>query len=229
MPVEVYYEQLVRLTGIGVWVTGAGLAITIVQLWILNKNRKKQLKQARIENTVEMVKYYSQNLTIEGKCAERIVRNFTEKQCRDLYEFLPVTVDSTTLKKICEICPELEKKACEDSQMQDGFKCKMQNGSYILEDYTVNALRGYVITYLNNLESVLLAWQLGSVEQKALQKQFEFLNRDDQREYTLQTFREVAGNGKSYPAIDKFYKYLNYEKQKAAKKEMKELKKNLVK
>ena len=93
--------------------------------------------------------------------------------------------------------------------------------NYYVQDALLYFLRGHIITYLNSLESVLLAWQLGIVEQKTIEEQFIFLNKKNQNERTLEIFRSIAGGGHSYPAIEKFYQHLNQKEMEEAKKSLK--------
>lgn len=61
-------------------------------------------------------------------------------------------------------------------------------------------LRWHVIAYLNTLETVLTAWDLGIVDRKTVEEQFAFL-KDTSKGVTLTLFRNIAGG---YPVIEKF-------------------------
>lgn len=198
-----------------------GIIFACVQLWQIKINRKRQFEQARREKTVEMVMHYSKCINSETKSTEKIVANFSDEQCQDLYNGNAFRIDEKTKEQLCKICPE--KAKCEKSKKHERKMCQDNHGNYCIKGNILYFLRGNIITYLNTLESVLLAWQLGIVEQNVIEEQFVFLDKKRQRERALETFRTIAGNGHSYPAIEKFYQHLDEDKRKKAQETLKDI------
>lgn len=198
-----------------------GILFACFQLWQIKSNRKRQFEQARREKTVEMVMHYIKSVNKNTKATEKIVANFTDEQCQDLYHGNSFLIDEKTKTQICKICPEKERccklKRCEIKP------CQNEDGKYCVKGDILYFIRGNIVSYLNTLESVMLAWQLGIVEQSAIEEQFVFLDKKRQRERALETFRTIAGNGHSYPAIEKFYQHLDDDKRKKAQKTLKKI------
>lgn len=201
--------------------TLVGLIFACIQLWQIKVNRKRQFEQARREKTVEMVMNYSNNMNGQTKAIEKIVCQLTDEQCQDLYNGTEFHIDRKIRNQLCDFCPH--KEIC--NKEADEVKCKSNDSDneYVVRGEVLYFLRSNIINYLNSLESVLLSWQLGIVDQNALQEQFAFLDKKRHKERAVETFRMIAGNGQSYPAIEKFYQYLDQKNSDEAKKSLKEI------
>lgn len=220
MDTEIYNIVATVLSILTIVFTIAGLAFAGVQLWQIKINRKRQFDQARREKTVELVIFYSQNINRETKAIEKIVATFTDEQCQDLYNGIQFIIDEKTKNGICKICPN--KQRCETLGKGNEL-CQDNGGMFQINDEALYFIRGNIISYLNTLESVLLAWQLGIVDQSIIEEQFMFLDKKRQRERALEVFRTIAGNGQSYPAIEKFYQYLNKKRNEEAEESIKDI------
>ena len=222
MKENAYYFISSLFTAITAIFTLAGLVFACIQLWQIKTNRKRQFDQSRREKTVDMIMYYSKNISKETKSIEKIVANFTDEQCQDLYNGTPFRIDQSTKEKICNICPE--KSKCRELSESSNLKpCEESTEQYCIKENILYFLRGNIISYLNTLESVLLSWQLGIVDQQAIEEQFLFLDKKRQRERALEIFRNIAGNGHSYPAIEKFYQHLQKKRDAAAEESLKDI------
>lgn len=210
-------EQYQMLTSV---LTLVGLLFACVQLWQIRSNRKKQFDQARREKTVEMVIHYVKSVSRETKISETIVSKFTDEQCLDLYNLNPFPVNESIKRRICEICPY--KESC-NKKIAEKKICQGSDGKFYVKDDILYFLRDQAITRLNNLEIVLLAWQLGIVEQEIIEEQFLFLDKKREKERALEVFRSIAGGGQSYPAIERFYQNLDKRKLDKAKKALKKV------
>lgn len=214
-------EQYYYLSAITMIISAAlalfGLIFACIQLWQIRKNRQKQFDQLRREKTVEMVIHYVNSINRETKITEKIVSKFNDDQCLDLYTFNSFPIDEQIKDKICEICPY--KQTCDKTK--DIIKCKGDDGKYYIKDDILYFLREKVITHLNNLESVLLSWQLGIVEKSVIEEQFIFLDKKREKERALEVFRSIAGGGQSYPAIERFYQHLNKLRNEQAERSLK--------
>ena len=200
------------------FVAMGGVAFAGIQLRQIKSNRKKQYDQARREKTAEMVTYYTQRVNPQTRYVEKIVANFDDDQCIDLYNCVPFVVNEETHNKLCSICPNKSTCTKETEPL-----CKNSDGKYYVKDELLYCLRGTIINYLNTLESVLLTWELGIVEQDVIVEQFAFLDKKRQKERALETFRSIAGGGHSYPAIEKFYQYLKRESEKKSEESLKDI------
>lgn len=220
MEQNTYYLLSLILSLIMATATIIGLVFTCTQLFQIKKNRKKQYEQSRREKTIDMVTMYINSINSQTKATENIVAQLTDDQCQDLYNGISFEVDEKIVNKMCKICP-YRAECKQDTNKKT--KCKNSKGEFVIEGDLLYLLRSSVINYLNTLECVLLSWQLGIVDQKTLEEQFEFLDKKRQKERALEVFRTIAGNGKSYPTIEKFYQYLDQKNNDRAKETIKEI------
>lgn len=222
MTTEQYNLISANIMGVSAVISLVALFFACFQLWQIRKNRQKQFDQSRREMTVKMVTFYVKNTNKETRAVEKIVSGFTDEQCQDLYNCSPFVIDEKTKNRICQICPH--KQECEKFKNVFRHKCQLKKGDkYIIDGTVLQFIRSNIISYLNNLECVLLSWQLGIVEQSVIEEQFMFLDKKRQREKALETFRMIAGSGRSYPAIEKFYQHLEQKRIDEAKKTLKKI------
>lgn len=221
MSSESYYLCSLIITGLTAFFTLTGLIFACVQLRQIKKNRVRQFDQARREKTVEMVMHYTTDIDNLTRAVERVVAQFSDEQCQDLYNGVPFEIDEKTRKRLCGFCPhQIECKKLKEDELK---YCQNDDKKYYISGDLLYFVRGSIIDYLNALECVLLAWQLGIVDQPALEEQFAFLDKKRSRDRAVTAFRAVAGNGRSYPAIEKFYQHLDQQQREEAKKSLKNI------
>lgn len=161
-------------------------------------------EQRRIQ-TLNIIANWNNSLKRETRLAEKIVEKFTEQQCKNLYDYNPFYVDKKTHDMICQMCPERS----EDCKISENDKnctaCKKNDkGEYLIAGIQLTELRGHVTNYLNNLEIVALAWLQAIADKDTLILQFSYLYTPGTKS-ALKTYRTIAGNGNSYPALSDFY------------------------
>lgn len=168
-----------------------------------------------------MVLHYTTDTDNLTRAVERIVAQFSDEQCQDLYNGMPFEIDEKTRKRLCGFCPH--QIDCKKLKANELKYCQGEDKKFYISGDLLYFVRGSIIDYLNSLECVLLAWQLGIVDQSALEEQFAFLDKKRSRDRAVTAFRTVAGNGRSYPAIEKFYQHLDQQRSEAAKKSLKDI------
>lgn len=221
MSSDSYYFYSIVIAGLTALFTLAGLIFACVQLWQIKKNRVRQFDQARREKTVEMVLRYTNDTDNLTRAVEKIVAQFSDEQCQDLYSGTPFEIDTKIRERLCGVCPhQIDCKKLKEGELKF---CQGDDKKYYINGDLLYFVRGSIIDYLNSLECVLLAWQLGIVDQSALEEQFAFLDKKRSRDRAVTAFRIVAGNGRSYPAIEKFYQHLDQQREEAAKKSLKDI------
>lgn len=220
MSAEVYYQWTATISVITAILTLVGLIFACVQLRQIKKNRVRQFDQARREKTVELVLQYVKDNDSLTRAIEKVVSQFSEEQCFDLYNLSPFEIDDKVRRRICGICPyRLECQKLDDKELRC---CQGNDKKFYVKGDILYFLRGGIVRCLNALECVLLAWQLGIVDQAALEEQFAFLDRNG-GDRAVKAFRNVAGNGRAYPAIEKFYQRLDQRKEEAAAATLKDI------
>lgn len=166
-------------------------AVLIVpQIILLKKQIKGQHEERRRENTINFMITWCNSVKKDTSIAEQVARKLTNEQGISLYKHESFEVTDAIKEDICKFCP-LGKELCPKCSLKDSNKV---DGKILTE------LRWHVITYLNTLETVLIAWDLGIVDRATVEEQFAFL-KDSSKGITLSQFRNIAGG---YPVIEKF-------------------------
>jgi len=175
-----------------------------VQIWLTKKQLKTDHERSRREKSVELLIEWSKNLKEDTSLARKIVETLDDEECRNLYNQEDVKVSekySDSLRKILSI-----------------EKLEAKDGIVLLSGDKVSKLRWHVMTYLNMLESILVAWQYSIVDRQIIEHQFSYLFSPEQGHEALKKFRVATGGEKSFPAIEIFTNHLE-EKRRSILKE----------
>lgn len=168
-------------------------ALIIPQLFLLKDQIQKEHEARRRESTIKIMESWCVSVRKDTSIAEQVARKLNQEQCKSLYEHRPFTVSEEIKKEICKFCP-LNREECANCTLNTNEKSHKLDGKILAE------LRWHVITYLNTLETVMVAWHLGVVDRKIIEEQFHFLT-DPDKGTTLAEFRHSAGG---YPMIEAF-------------------------
>lgn len=173
------------------------IALQFVQA---ERSEKKHHEEMRRSKTIDIMQDWNNSLRKETSYAEKIVHELDEKQCRELYFSNRVQLELKTGKKFCQICSQ----RCEGCK-----KCmEIQDGFFVLESVRLSEFRWYVISYLNMLETVMTAWNLGIVDREEIERQFRYLYNPQKGQDALKHFRKAAGGEGVFPNIAKFINML---------------------
>ncbi|MBQ2719033.1 MAG: hypothetical protein IJB94_02760 [Clostridia bacterium] len=178
----------VSIVEVAILFISAGLIIP--QIFLLKKQIKEQHEEHRRENTINYMLTWCDCVKKDTCIAEQVARKLNNDQAISLYKHEAFEVLPQTKKDICKFC-SLGKEACAGCCLKD---------SNVVDGKILTELRWHVITYLNTLETVLIAWDLGIVDRETIEEQFSFL-KDATKGSTLSQFRYSAGG---YPVIEKF-------------------------
>lgn len=182
-------------------------ALVIVQISLVKKQIKEGHEERRRENTVKVMENWCISLKKDTCIAEQVARKLNQEQCRKLYEQKPFGVSEEIKMEICKFCP-LNHEECGNCSLN-------KNGNkYLLDGKILTELRWHVVTYLNTLETVMVAWHIGAVDRGIIEEQFQFLT-DTDKGMSLIEFRHSAGG---YPMIEEFIDEIKNGKPKNPKK-----------
>lgn len=187
------------------------LLFVFIQIRIsINHSKKNHEEQRRIK-TVDILNNWNHGLKRETRLAEKIVEELTQKQCKDLYNYIPFSVSEEIHSMICKICSRNQQDYSQNKQ-----ECKEcmpdKNGNYLIDGLKLIELRTNVTSYLNNLEIVAVAWQQAIIDRKIIEEQFSFLYNPGNKS-ALETYRNVAGGGNSYKVLTEFYNQIKANNQ----------------
>lgn len=177
-------------------VSSLSIVIMAVSL-IINIHNSIQLRKSK---AAEAVSYYIQSTSDITSSSVAIVSSFSNTQCNSLYRQKELCVNDDELKKICNICPH--NALCRQKNNQK--LCIKKDDGFLLQEDISFMLRNNVLRYLNNLECVLLYWELGVVDQKTIEKEMSFLKYKNDVYKGLEIMRNLSGGAEAYPALDKY-------------------------
>jgi len=169
------------------------------QFFHSRKELEADHERSRREKTVDILLEWDQRLKKEGALARKIVETFSAEQCREIHAQLPIIVNA-------KLEPLLKQLFNTDFTAH--------NNQITLNEAYSSELRWHVITYLNALESVLVAWQYSVIDREIIEHQFSYLFKPSDGHEGLKHFRVAAGGGDSYPAIEIFASHIKEERRK---------------
>ncbi len=153
---------------------------------------KADHERSRREKTVDLLVEWDKRLKKESALARKIIERLNEEQCRDIVAQQKLQVP----KKLEHLLAQF---FGEDFKIEES-----DNGDIVLSEARSAELRWHAITYLNSLESVLVAWQYSVVDREIIEHQFSYLFKPSDGHEALKDFRTAAGGEDSYPAIEIF-------------------------
>ena len=178
-------------------ISAASTCLIVIQIFVTHRQSKKLHEEQRRQRTVDMMMSWSASLKRATSTAEKIVERFSKEQCRNLYLEKPFKVNGEIKQMLCSICGMAETEECSVCKKNTSDLYEI-SGKQLLE------LRWHIISYLNTLETVLVAWQQGTVDKKIVEHEFSYLYDDEKGWDVLSHFRAAAGGDKAYPVISEF-------------------------
>ena len=191
-------------------------AFIVIQLLLSFIQKRKEHEEQRRQKTVDMLLEWNRSLERETSSAVKIVGKFSEEQCRKLFRQEIFKVDKTIKKEICQLLQDESELACSGCDLYESSKDECY-----LSQRQLAELRWYIISYLNTLETVLVAWQQGTVDKKMLEREFSYMYNPENGVDVLSKFRSAAGGSKAYPVIEYFIFTLRKNEERKYKLRMK--------
>lgn len=172
-----------------------------VQVLIAQKQIKADHERSRREKTVDLLIEWDKRLKKESALARKIIENLSEAQCRELVAQQKLHVNSKLQTLLAQFFPNFTPETND-------------NGEIIINESLTAELRWHAITYLNSLESVLVAWQYSVVDREIIEHQFSYLFKPADGHEALKDFRAAAGGEDCYPAIEIFAGHIREKRRK---------------
>lgn len=203
-----------NLTVIFSGVNCISVAILIFQAFLLKKQIKLTHEQARRDKTVEILFEWNNLLHNINGHVEKIVGILDSRQCEALYKRQPFKVNQEIKNMLCELCENRNNHEC--------VKCKSNNGEFVVDGLLLTQLRWHIVSYLNAVEVIMVAWQQAVVDKDIIEMEFDYLYDSESGKNLLKNFREVTHAGNAYPLIDEFCNVIKKKKspQASIKKEI---------
>ena len=172
-----------------------------IQAFVLYKQLKADHERGRREKTVQILTEWFARQNKEGPISRKIVESFSVEQCREILLQQEVRVSKKLEKNLVQLFPS------------DELTKENENGHILLTESQAAELRWHIVSYLNSLETVLIAWQYSVVDREIIEHQFSYLFRPSEGHEVLKEFRVAAGGEETFPAIEIFVTHIQSKKR----------------
>ena len=197
------------------------LGLTQDQLQLMLKQKTDAHDEVRRTQTVNVMWTYLQSHTLHTTSSVKIVEEFSEEECRNLNEMNTLILEKTKKDMICKICQyaDICSNCNEEDENEEGKKEEGKNGCTLMQErvsknkkiktqeYSISPrvvvwLRWNIISYLNTLETVMIAKDKSIVDPETIEEQFQFLfeRKHKHIEHVLQNYLKIVGWG-AYPHL----------------------------
>lgn len=157
-------------------------------------------ERSRREKAIELISLWALNMNKRGAAARKLVETLDKEKSKSLFNQEPLKIN----KKYSGLL-----QAALESKVNEPI-----GDNITLDELQSSELRWQIITFLNNLESVLSAWRHNVADKDIITEQFRYLLSTTDGHYILEEFRVAAGGNQSYPAIQEFVKHIKEELNK---------------
>lgn len=168
----------------------------------LSNNIEKNRRMSQTQIAVELIAKWATSIKQSSMLARKFVEELSPRDCISLYMLEEdLTVDAKH-RKIIEGCVadiEINQKDLEEIKDQEGKVIKLR-----LSYKVVGHISWLVTSYLNILESIMIAWANGLADPKIIEDEFKYLISKEKGYYALKNYRIACGDTDTYPAIHKF-------------------------
>ena len=167
--------------------------LLIVGLFIAWRQFRAEHERARREKAIEYILKWVEGLDRRATLARKLVEKMDFDTGLRVFNQEAFHLDEKFGPLLDGVFPELPPK---------------NDGRYFLDPGASAELRWLIVSYLNNLEAVMIAWLHNVADRDIIASQFKFLVSPKSGQYILKNFREAAGGLETYPGIDAFVQHL---------------------
>jgi hypothetical protein len=175
------------------------LPLILYRLWILKSRFSQDHERSRNEKAVDLIRDWTKILNQKSSAARKIVEQLDNQTCIKLNKQEKISIDKT------ETNLNLLKAVFEEEINSDSDKVE-------IDIRKSTQLRWEIITYLNILESVLIAYRHNVADRQIIKEQFRYLVNPTENHFVLEEFRKATGE-ENFPGIKDFAKELKEERE----------------
>ena len=148
-----------------------------IRIITINKKYKRE------KFAVDLLSKWATGVDGAASSTRKIVEHLGEPDCDSIDEMLPLNISPDYKDK-----DRMHEKLLKISL---GKKIDVNdNNRILLDEDSVATLRWHITTYLNLLESVMVAWQRGLAEPEIIEEEFRFLRSENGNRFVLSVYRE---------------------------------------
>ncbi len=179
------------------WIVATASSISAVGVYVIYKQLKADHERSRREKAVELIQTWAIQLNKKASLARKLVENLNQEQVRAIYDQEQINLD----KKHLEMT-----KGCltENFYLNRHGVSLGGDESFTLQASDSSEIRWLIVSYLNLLESILVAWHNGIADEEIIENQFQYLVVPEKGQLILEEFRNAAGGTNVYPSISAF-------------------------
>lgn len=174
------------------------LPLILFQLWIIKNSFSQDHERSRNEKAVDLIRDWTKVLNQKSSAARKIVEQLDKQTCVKLSKQEKFSIDKSDAN-------------IHLLKVLFGEDFKSQNDKIEIDVAKATQLRWEIVTYLNILESVLIAYRHNVADREIIKEQFRYLVNPNENHFVLEEFRKVVGD-ESFPGIKDFAKELITEK-----------------
>lgn len=173
--------------------SSAAIFIYMLQLLLQRKSIKDDHERSRREKGVDILHNWFSTLDKNNSTARKLAENLSEENLLSIYHCEGFTLPYS--EKNAQYCIVLFGK--DNSDLDKSITNK--------EDISISSqqateIRWQLISYLNDLENVVVAWKYNIVDRNLIEAEFKYMF--DHKGGALKKFREIMVD--AYPCIDLF-------------------------
>ena len=189
--------KLMKINEIADLIQIIGMPIIIIQLYYAVRSYRDEHERARRENAVNYLTNFIKAIDQKSSIARKVIELFSDSQCDALSKKEEISVE---VKRIEEIKAIFSCKTPNGKNYPEELRVDGQN--IILNEEQSSYLMWLAMTYLNSIESLLLAWRHNVADRAMIEEECENLV-DKNGSTILEKLRGVIGK-EACPAIDEF-------------------------
>jgi len=176
-----------------------GIGLLFWQLKTMVSQFAADHERSRREKSIQLLMHMDLSRKRQSSIARKFAEVLTFEQSKSLLNQEPFIVD---LKYKDLVLGSISPR----SQLHKSLNDEGKEISIPVSDCA--DIRWQVVSYLNNIETVLSAWKHNVADRDLIEEQYNFLVSPSDGHYLLKEFREAAGGEKHFPAIAAFVFHL---------------------
>lgn len=185
-----------------------GIGLAFWRIYVMRYTFFSDHDRSRRLSALDMIKFWTKSLTQKSSLARKLVESFSDDQCQSLSNQNSFNIDSNKKDLLIEYFGK------ENITESDNL-IKLNEGQSSI-------LRWEIISYLNQLETVLIAWRHNIADKEILEEEFNYLYKPEKGHTLIEKFRIATGID-SYPGIKEFVDSLKKQAEKKTKKGKKKI------
>lgn len=192
-------------------ISALGIGLIYWQVRLAAKQFLADHERSRREKAIELMMHMDISRRRQGATARKFVERLSFDQARSLLNQESFSVDAKYKDLIL---------GCLSGQSEADFgNERIKDEKITLTEKESADIRWQVVSYLNNLESVLSAWRHNVADREMIEEQYHFLVSPQEGHFIMKEFREAAGGARHFPAIEEFVEYLQTQNNNTKGKE----------